>query len=271
MQRALAQRALAQRALSMPSSSESSSSSSASRAASARERKEKKEKSARRKGAPSARRSGEDEKRDDPPGPSKAAGVRQRHCRRILRRRRRALHRPRRPRKHATIVKVHTGDVVPYFTVSVDGAEKADGALAPHEAEAEANIPHLEEPPPPVAPPATSTTWVGCSVLARRRRGRGPPREPPRRVLGAQRRGRGGRARALRNQRVWDPSLGVYRSVRLSGEVVEESVSRGEQQDHGGKAPRRAVGPPTAAQASRAARSLASTRGLVQVGVCLRG
>ena len=33
-----------------------------------------------------------------------------------------------------------------------------------------------------------------------------------------------------RVQRVYDPSLGVERCVRLNGEVVEESVSRGEQQ-----------------------------------------
>ena len=79
-----------------------------------------------------------------------------------------------------------------------------------------------------------------------------PPREPPRRVLGAQRPedAAAERERLQQIQRVWDPSLGVYRSVRLSGEVVEESVSRGEQQRLMAAKARHVgpVGPPTAAQ-----------------------
>ena len=57
--------------------------------------------------------------------------------------------------------------------------------------------------------------------------------EVPRRTLGAQRPEEAAAAHAASQvaHRVWDPSLGAYRMVRLSGEIVEECVSRGEQQD----------------------------------------
>jgi hypothetical protein len=52
------------------------------------------------------------------------------------------------------------------------------------------------------------------------------------RVLGAQRpeEAKAEHERGQKIHRVFDASLGVHRSVRGSGEVVEESVSRGEQQ-----------------------------------------
>ena len=54
----------------------------------------------------------------------------------------------------------------------------------------------------------------------------------PRRVVGAQRPEDAAveAERAQRIHSVFDPSLGVYRSVRESGEVVEQCVSRAEQQ-----------------------------------------
>ena len=54
----------------------------------------------------------------------------------------------------------------------------------------------------------------------------------PRAVMGAQRpeEALAATERAQRIHKVWDASLGVYRAVRESGEVVEMSVSRAEQQ-----------------------------------------
>ena len=56
--------------------------------------------------------------------------------------------------------------------------------------------------------------------------------EPPKRQMGAMRpeQAEAERAAMQETRRVFDPHLGVERLVRLSGEVVEESVSRGEQQ-----------------------------------------
>ena len=155
--------------------------------------------------------------------------------------------------KHATIVKVHTDDVVPYFTVSVDGAEKQTerSRLTKPKPKPIYRISKVPKPPP-VAPPAPAIDDLGrLKVL------RAPPlRLRSRRAsvaarAGAQRlRTRRRSESGCRIQRVWDPSLGVYRSVRLSGEVVEESVSRGEQQRLMAAKARHVgpVGPPTAAQ-----------------------
>ena len=179
--------------------------------------------------------------------------------------------------KHATIVKVHTDDVVPYFTVSVDGAEKQTerSRLTKPKPKPIYRISKVPKPPP-VAPPAPAIDDLGRlqrALAGGAAAAAEPPREPPRRVLARSGRGRGGRARGLqRIRRVWDPSLGVYRSVRLSGEVVEESVSEETAETHGGKgAPRRAGRAADHGWAYVARSFLASTVVWVQVGVCLRG
>ena len=241
----------------MPSSSESSSSSSSSesRRKRKRERKEKKEKKRERKKEKKRdKKRRKHEKRDEPPGPSKlplvpaeAAADEFRVGDAVLYTARDGSH------KHATIVKVHTDDVVPYFTVSVDGAEKQTerARLAKPSRYRISKVPK----PPPAAPPAPAIDDLGRlqRVLGGTTAAAAePPREPPRRVMGAQRPedAAAERERLQQIQRVWDPSLGVYRSVRLSGEVVEESVSRGEQQRLMAAKARHVgpVGPPTAAQ-----------------------
>ena len=236
----------------MPSSSESSSSSSSSdaRRKRKRERKEKKEKKRERKKERKKKRRKHD-KREEPPGPSKLplvpAADEFRVGDAVLYTARDGSH------KHATIVKVHTDDVVPYFTVSVDGAEKQTerARLAKPSRYRISKVPK----PPPAAPPAPAIDDLGRlqRVLGGTTAAAAePPREPPRRVMGAQRPedAAAERERLQQIQRVWDPSLGVYRSVRLSGEVVEESVSRGEQQRLMAAKARHVgpVGPPTAAQ-----------------------
>ena len=236
----------------MPSSSESSSSSSSSdaRRKRKRERKEKKEKKRERKKERKKKRRKHD-KREEPPGPSKLplvpAADEFRVGDAVLYTARDGSH------KHATIVKVHTDDVVPYFTVSVDGAEKQTERSRLTKP-ARYRISKVSKPPP-VAPPAPAIDNLGRlqRVLAGTTAAAvEPPREPPRRVMGAQRPedAAAERERLQQIQRVWDPSLGVYRSVRLSGEVVEESVSRGEQQRLMAAKARHVgpVGPPTAAQ-----------------------
>ena len=238
----------------MPSSSESSSSSSSdSRRKRKRERKEKKEKKRERKKEKKRdKKRRKYEKHNKPPGPSTLplvpAADEFRVGDAVLYTARDGSH------KHATIVKVHTDDVVPYFTVSVDGAEKQTerSRLAKP---ARYRISKVSKPPP-AAPPAPAIDDLGRlkGVLAGGTTAAAaePPREPPRRVLGAQRPedAAAERERLQQIQRVWDPSLGVYRSVRLSGEVVEESVSRGEQQRLMAAKARHVgpVGPPTAAQ-----------------------
>ena len=244
----------------MPSSSESSSSSSSSesRRKRKRERKEKKEKKReRKKERKREKKRRKHEKRDDPPGPSKlppvsANATADEFCvgDAVLYTARDGSH------KHATIVKVHTDDVVPYFTVSVDGAEKQTerSRLTKPKPKPIYRISKVPKPPP-AAPPAPAIDDLGRlqRVLGGTTAAAAePPREPPRRVLGAQRPedAAAERERLQQIQRVWDPSLGVYRSVRLSGEVVEESVSRGEQQRLMAAKARHVgpVGPPTAAQ-----------------------
>jgi len=238
----------------MPSSSESSSSSSSSesRRKRKRERKEKKEKKRERKKEKKRdKKRRKHEKHDDPPGPSKLplapAADEFRVGDAVLYTARDGSH------KHATIVKVHTDDAVPYFTVSVDGAEKQTerARLAKPSRYRISKVPK----PPPAAPPAPAIDDLGRlqRVLGGTTAAAAePPREPPRRVMGAQRPedAAAERERLQQIQRVWDPSLGVYRSVRLSGEVVEESVSRGEQQRLMAAKARHVgpVGPPTAAQ-----------------------
>ena len=243
----------------MPSSSASSSSSSSSesRRKRKRERKEKKEKKRERKKEKKRdKKRRKHEKHDDPPGPSKlplvsANATADEFCvgDAVLYTARDGSH------KHATIVKVHTDDVVPYFTVSVDGAEKQTerSRLTKPKPKPIYRISKVPKPPP-AAPPAPAIDDLGRlqrALAGGAAAAAEPPREPPRRVLGAQRPedAAAERERLQQIQRVWDPSLGVYRSVRLSGEVVEESVSRGEQQRlMAAKA--RHVGPvgPTAAQ-----------------------
>ena len=238
----------------MPSSSESSSSSSsASRRKRKRERKAKKEKKRERKKEKKRdKKRRKHEKRDEPPGPSKlplvpAAADEFRVGDAVLYTARDGSH------KHAMIVKVHTDDVVPYFTVSVDGAEKQTerSRLAKPARYRISKVPK----PPPAAPPAPAIDDLGRlqrALAGGAAAAAEPPREPPRRVLGAQRPedAAAERERLQQIQRVWDPSLGVYRSLRLSGEVVEESVSRGEQQRLMAAKARHVgpVGPPTAAQ-----------------------
>jgi len=55
-----------------------------------------------------------------------------------------------------------------------------------------------------------------------------PPPEPPARSMGAQRpeEAEAARLAGQRILKVWDPSLGVERSVRANGEIVEQCVSR---------------------------------------------
>ena len=139
--------------------------------------------------------------------------------------------------------------MVPYFTVSVDGAEKQTerSRLAKPARYRISKVPK----PPPVAPPAPAIDDLGRLQRALAG-GTTAAAAEPRRVMGAQRpeNAAAERERLQQIQRVWDPSLGVYRSVRLSGEVVEDSVSRGEQQRLMAAKARHVgpVGPPTAAQ-----------------------
>ena len=147
----------------MPSSSESSSSSSSSdsRRKRKRERKEKKEKKReRKKERKREKKRRKHEKRDELPGPSKlplvpAAAAADEFCvgDAVLYTARDGSHKP------ATIVKVHTDDVVPYFTVSVDGAEKQTerSRLTKPARYRISKVPK----PPPVAPPAPAIDDLG--------------------------------------------------------------------------------------------------------------